>query len=57
VYERFHDWRDEGTFDRILERLRIRLNHEGLIDLETLMIDSMAVRATRASSGAEKRGA
>lgn len=21
VYQRFHDWRDEGTFDRIRERL------------------------------------
>ncbi|RMT11225.1 ISPs1a-2, partial [Pseudomonas coronafaciens pv. oryzae] len=51
------DWRDDGTFERILERLHIRLNQEGLIDLDTWMIDSTAVRATRASSGAGKRGA
>ncbi|KPY57653.1 ISPs1a-2, partial [Pseudomonas syringae pv. solidagae] len=44
-------------FDRILERLHIRLNREGLIDLDTWMIDSTAVRATRASSGVGKRGA
>ncbi|RMM38454.1 ISPsy13, transposase OrfB [Pseudomonas coronafaciens pv. oryzae] len=34
----------------------IRLNQQGLIDLNTWMIDSTAVRATRASSGAGKRG-
>ncbi len=43
-------------FDRILERLHIRLNQEGLIDLDTWMIDSTAVRATQASSGAGKKG-
>ena len=57
VYQRFRDWRDDGTFDRVLERLHVRLNQEGLIDLETWMIDSTAVRATRASSGAGKKGA
>ncbi|RMV03492.1 hypothetical protein ALP20_04376, partial [Pseudomonas coronafaciens pv. coronafaciens] len=56
VYQRFRDWRDNCTFDRKLERLHIRLNHEGLIDLDTWMIDSTAVRATRASSDAGKRG-
>ena len=50
VYQRFRDWRDDGTFERVLERLHIRLNREGLIDLDTWMIDSTAVRATRASS-------
>lgn len=45
VYQRFRDWRDDGMFDRILERLHIRLNREGLIDLDTWMIDSTAVRA------------
>lgn len=41
-------------FDQVLERLHIRLNQEGLIDLDTWMIDSTAVRATRASSSAGK---
>ncbi|GFM79937.1 hypothetical protein PSCICN_06290 [Pseudomonas cichorii] len=35
VYQRFCGWRDDGTFDRVLERLHIRLNWEGLIDLYT----------------------
>lgn len=56
VYQRFRDWRDDCTFDQLLERLHIRLNQEGLTDMDTWMIDSTAVRATRASSGAGKRG-
>ncbi|MEE4692106.1 IS5 family transposase [Pseudomonas alliivorans] len=56
VYQRFRDWRNRGTFDQMLKRLHIKLNEQGLIDLETWMIDSTAVRATRASSGAGKRG-
>lgn len=52
----FRDWRDDGTFSQMLDRLHIRLNQEGLIDLDTWMIDSTAVRATRASSGAGKGG-
>ncbi|NBF08131.1 IS5 family transposase [Pseudomonas sp. Fl4BN1] len=57
VYQRFRDWRNRGTFNLMLKRLHIRLNERGLIDLETWMIDSTAVRATRASSGAGKKGA
>ena len=56
VYQRFRDWRNCGAFDQMLKRLHIRLNEQGLIDLETWMIDSTAVRATRASSGAGKKG-
>ncbi|WP_139182075.1 IS5 family transposase [Pseudomonas flexibilis] len=56
VYQRFRDWRDDGTFEQVLERLHVRLNQEGLIDLDTWMIDSTAVKATRAASGAGKKG-
>lgn len=55
-YQRFRDWRDDGTFDQVLERLQVRLNQEGLIDLDIWMIDSTVVRATRVSSDAGKRG-
>jgi hypothetical protein len=41
----------------MLKRLHIWLKEHGLIDLETWMIDSTAVRATRASAGAGKKGA
>ena len=48
--------RNRAAFDQMLKRLHIKLNEHGLIDLETWMIDSTAVRATRASSGAGKKG-
>lgn len=35
-----------GTFDQMLKRLHLRLNEQGLIDLQTWMIDSTALRAT-----------
>nr|WP_273910595.1 IS5 family transposase [Pseudomonas fontis] len=56
VYHRFRVWRNRGTFDQMLKRLHLKLNDQGLIDLQIWMIDSTAVRATRASSGAGKRG-
>lgn len=30
VYQRFRDWRDDGTFNRVLERLHVRLNSDYL---------------------------
>lgn len=56
VYHRFSEWRGRGTFDQMLSRLHLKLNDQGLIDLQTWMIDSTAVRATRASAGADKKG-
>lgn len=56
VYHRFRLWRNRGTFDQMLRRLHLRLNDKGLIDPHTWMIDSTAVRATRASSGARNKG-
>jgi hypothetical protein len=47
---------DRGAFNLMLKRLHIRLNEQGLIDLDTWMIASTAVRAPRASSGAGKKG-
>jgi hypothetical protein len=43
-----------GTFDRILERLQVRMRAEGLMDLDTRFIDSTHVRASRAAAGAKK---
>lgn len=56
VYQRFRDWRNQGTFNRMLKRLHLKLNAQGQIDLTTWCIDSTAVRATRASAGAGKKG-
>ena len=46
---------NDGTFDRILQRLQVRLNAEGLMDLGTWFADSTNVRASRPAAGA-KRG-
>jgi hypothetical protein len=37
-----------------LERLQVRLNTEGLLDLDTWFVDSTNVRASRAAAGAKK---
>jgi transposase len=47
-------WANDGTLDRILERLQIRLNAEGLMDLDTWFVDSTHVRASRVAAGAKK---
>lgn len=56
VYERFRRWRDEGFFDRLLERLHLRLDEEGLIDWDLWCIDGSNVRAHRCAAGAQKGG-
>ncbi len=45
-----------GAFDQMLKRMDLRLNEQGLIDLQAWVIESSAMRATRASSGAGKKG-
>jgi transposase len=57
VYERFARYRDDGTLDRILATLRLRLAGEGNIDWTTWMVDATIVRASRVAAGARKRGA
>lgn len=56
MYDRFRQWRDDGTFDAVLARLQLKLREDGLMDLDTWMIDSTAVRATRAASGGGNKG-
>ena len=57
VYHRFRLWRNRETFEQMLKRSNLKLNDQGLINLQTWMIDTTAVRATRASPGAGKKGA
>ena len=51
----YRTWTNDGTFERILERLQVLLNAEGLMDLGTWFADSTNLRASRAAAGA-KRG-
>ena len=53
AYHWYRTWTNDGTFDRILERLQVRLNAEGLMDLGTWFADSTNVMASRAGA---KRG-
>jgi transposase len=56
VYERFARWRRDGMLDRLLDRLRLRLNVEGGIDPELWCVDSTHVRASRSAAGGGKKG-
>ncbi len=56
VYDRFARYRDDGTLDRILGALRLKLDAEGHLDYATWMIDGTSIRAARVASGARKRG-
>ena len=55
VYEYFGLWRSNGTYDRILEALQVRLDSEGKIDWELFCIDGSNVRASRSAAGATKK--
>jgi transposase len=55
VYHRFNRWRKDGTFDRVLKALRIRLDRQGHIDWDLWCVDGSSVRASRAAAGASKK--
>lgn len=55
IYDRYVRWRRDGTWDRILEALQIRLDQAGRIDWEQWAIDSTSIRASRAAAGARKK--
>jgi len=52
VYDRFNHWRKDGTINRILQRLQVRLDHDGRIDWDLWCIDGTNVRASRSAAGA-----
>ncbi len=56
VYDRFNRYRADGTLDRILERLQVRLDREGHIDWDLWCVDGSSVRASRAAAGAGQKG-
>lgn len=57
IFDRFNRWRKNGTLDRMLERLQIRLDEDGKLDWDLWCIDGSSIRASRAAAGAGKRGA
>lgn len=51
VYTRFRAWTEDGTLDRILDRLRKDLDLEDEIDWEQLGAHGTTVPASRAAAG------
>jgi transposase len=56
VYHWFNQWRKDGTWDRLLERLQVRLDEEGRIDWDLWCVDGSSIRATRAAVGGGEKG-
>ena len=54
VHDRLTRRRRDGTLDRLLERLHLRLNERGLIDEDLWCVDATAVRASRSAAGGKK---
>ena len=55
VYDRFRRWQADGTFDKILQQLQLRLDEEGLLDWSAWFVDSTVSRAHKAAAGARKK--
>ena len=54
VYDRFRRWSSDGTLDKILDRLRYRLDKDGFIDWDVWCVDGSNVRAHPAAAGASE---
>ncbi len=52
IYDRFVRWRRDGTIDRILKRLHLKLDEDGRIDSQLWLVDGSIVRASRSAAGA-----
>lgn len=57
VNHRFNRWRRDGTFDRVLKALQIRLDKHGKIDWDLWLVDGTSIRASRSAAGARKKSA
>ena len=56
VHHYFLRWSKDGTFDRILKKLQIRLDEQGLVDWDIFLVDGTNVRASKAAAGAAEKG-
>ena len=55
VYDRFNRWSKDGTLEKMLSRLHLKLDENGYIDMSELYVDSTIVRASRSAAGAQKK--
>jgi transposase len=56
IYDRDVRWRRDGTWDRILQALQVKLDEQGKLDWEQWSLDRTSIRAHRAAAGARKKG-
>ena len=54
VYDRFRRWSSDGTIDKILDRLRYKLDADGFIDWDVWCVDGSNIRAHPAAAGASE---
>jgi len=54
VYDRFRRWADDGMFEKILARLRYKLDKDGYIDWDVWCVDGSNIRAHPAAAGASE---
>lgn len=57
IYDRFARYQKDGTLERILKRLQLKLDAQGRIDWEICSIDGTNIRAAKAAGGASKKSA
>lgn len=56
VYDRYVRFRRDGTWQRVLQALQVKLDERGAIDWEQWSLDSTNIRASHAAAGACKKG-
>jgi transposase len=55
AHRRLTLWRRNGTWDRILHRLRLKADRAGLLDWSAWSVDSTSIRSGHAAAGAPKK--
>ena len=55
IYDRFRKWQRDGTIDKVLSHLKLKLDKNGLLDYSTWMVDSTTARAHKSAAGGSKK--
>lgn len=57
VYHRFNAWTKDGTIEKALHAMQMKLDENGYIDWSLWCVDGTNVRATRSAAGGRKKAA
>lgn len=55
VYDRYNGWKRNGTLEKVLSLLHLKLDKKGLLDYSKWMIDSTTARAHKSAAGGSKK--